>query len=600
MSDLSPFIEAIKQAIPVEQLVGQRVQLKRRGKNLLGLCPFHAEKTPSFNVSPDRESFKCFGCGEYGDIISFVMKLDGLEFMEAVRVLADQAGVQLPERPGRKTDRADTDRKKQAREALAHARRLYHEALASPAAEGARRYLADRAVSEDMMRAFQLGWAPNENDWLVARLIKQGYEPEVLEFAGLALRSQRDGSWVDRFRERLMFPVVEPGERTVGFGGRFLPGSWADQNNRGKYVNSPESPLFPKRRLLYGADRLAQGLRDAPELPILLTEGYLDVIMLHQAGMPTAVAALGTAFSEENARRILRHKHPVALLLDGDQAGRQAARRAASHLVKEGVEVRVVDLPEGSDPADLVQDGRAQELRERVQKAWDIIDWRLAAWSQHEDLRDPQIKSKAAKEMAFWVQATPNPVLAETWLRTICDRLGVSEQALRRLLGPSPGPASANGASQLNSPTPGPDSKPVSPEQILHQNEQHVVQPLLVDPSLFPAYQERLKALKLEDECASQVLKWCFAQREQGEDCALDLAMSAFREPPVAIWLDQIRTFTLQENRLEMNPKVAMEAALDALPGNRERADTARGSSDDDLRRFFRRGRWSPLDEGND
>ncbi|MAW60260.1 MAG: DNA primase [Planctomycetes bacterium] len=590
MSDLSQTIDAIKQNLPIEQVVGQRVQLSRKGNRLWGLCPFHAEKSPSFSVLPDRDFFKCFGCGKGGDVITFVREIDGLDFIEAVRMLADSAGVEMPERPGgHQADREERDRKKLAREALARARRFYHEALAGPEGAQARAYLEGRQVSVEMIRAFQIGWAPNESNWLSQRLLQAGYEGEVLEMAGLAMRSQRDGSWNDRFRERLMFPVVEAGDRTVGFGGRYLPGSWAEENKRGKYINSPEGPLFPKRRLLYGADKLAQGLREDDRLPILLTEGYLDVILLHQAGMPTAVAALGTAFTEDNARRLRRTKRPVALLLDGDRAGREAAKRAAWILVREGIEVRAVDLPEGADPADLVADGRVEELRERVAKAWDIIDWRLSAWDQEQDLRDPQVKSKAAQELAQWVQATANPVLAEAWQRRICDRLAVSEDALRRLLpGTSPAPEPAL---PVRPPTPNSNSNTDPAEQNLIQNEREVVEPLLVDPSLFPAYSERLAAQELEDSCAREVLKWCFSQRTAGEDCSLDQALVAFAAHPAQSWLDELRY------RRHSQPRSALEAALEALPLNREKVRRPSGSSDDDLRRYLRPGRWSPLDE---
>jgi DNA primase len=592
MSDLTAAIEAIKERLPVEQIVGARVQLNRRGNRLWGLCPFHAEKTPSFSVMADQNFFKCFGCGKGGDIITFLRELDGLDFIEALRLLADQAGVELPEKRGQtEEDKGERHRRKQAREALARARRLYHEALLGPAGAAARAYLTDRKVDPEMIVSFQLGWAPNENEWLVSRLLKLGYEPEVLDEAGLALRSQRDGTWVDRFRERLMFPVIEAGDRTVGFGGRYLPGSWAAENNRGKYVNSPEGPLFPKRKLLYGIDRLAQGLREDEESPILLTEGYLDVIMLHQAGMPTAVAALGTAFSEDNARRLRRTKRPVALLLDGDKAGRQAALRAAMILVREGLEVRAVDMPEDSDPADLVASGEVQELRERVDKAWDIIDWRLFAWSQNADLGDPQVKSKAARELAQWVQATTDPVLAEAWQRRICDRLRVSEQALLRLLRPA---SPSNVRAVASSPSPTSQNSNLDPaEENLRLNEREIVEPLLVDPSLFPAYRVQLEAENLEDAWASEVLKWCFSQRKEGEDCALDDALVAFASHPAQGWLDALRL------RRIANPRFALERALEALPMNRDKVRRPSGASDDELRRFLRPGRWSPLDEFN-
>lgn len=591
MSDLTQTIDAIKERLPIEQVVGQRVQLQRRGNRLWGLCPFHAEKSPSFTVHTEQDFFKCFGCGKGGDIITFVRELDGLDFIEALRLLADQAGVELPERSGnREQDQQRSQQRKEAREALARARVLYAEALAGPSGEGARRYLADRGVSAEVAARFSVGWAPNEQDFLVRELTRAGFAPETLEEAGVALRSQRDGRWADRFRERLMFPVIEAGDRTVGFGGRYLPGSWAAENNRGKYVNSPEGPLFPKRKLLFGIDRLAAGLREAEDLPILVTEGYLDVIMLHQAGIPTAVAALGTAFTEDHARRLRRTGRSVALLLDGDRAGRQAALRAAMILVREGIEVRAVDLPDGQDPADLVAAGETEELRQRVKKAWDIIDWRLSAWSRNMDLGDPQVKAKAARELAQWVQATADPVLAEAWLGRIRDSLGISEDSLRRLLRPDSPPVMVH-SSPASTPSSNSNTSPA--EENLRRNEQQIVEPILVDPSLFPAFHERLAAESLSDEQAAAVLKWCFERRNEGEDCGLTDALVAFAAHPAQAWLDELRLRKIPV------PRHALERALEALPANRAKVHRPSGASDDDLRAFLRPSKWSLSDDSH-
>ncbi len=585
MNDLSAVIQSIKDRLPIEAVVGARVQLQRKGGRLWGLCPFHAEKTPSFSVLPERGIFKCFGCGQGGDAITFVRELDGLEFIEALKLLADQAGVELPKFQGGQRDRQADQLRKHGREALAQARRLYQAALAEPCGEGARRYLHERKIEPQLIQSFGLGWAPAEPGWLTQRLIKQGFTAEVLVEAGLCSRSDRDGQLRDRFWDRLLFPVQELGDRTVGFGGRYLPGSKAEERKMGKYINSPETSLFPKRRLLYGIEKLQQGLRDCPEMPILLCEGYLDVIMLHQAGFKTAVAALGTALTEDHARRLRRYDRPVVLLLDPDEAGRRAAARGARILVREGVDVRAGELPEGLDPADMISVGRAEELSQRVAQAWDILDWRLTAWIQKADFRVPSVQAKAAHEVAEWLQTTPDPVLAEVWMRAACDRLGVTEQSLRRLMrspaqGANRSPQSVVTSQNSNLPN-------NSAQELLRQNEQQIVSAILIDPSLAVIFAETLGELQLNDDGAAQVLKWCFERRKEGEDCSLDQALQAFSGHPAMDWLDKLRFLPVAE------PQLVLERALEARPHNLEalRRATQNGqaaATDADLERFRR------------
>jgi DNA primase len=595
MNDLSEVIQAIKDRLPIESVVGQRVQLQRKGGRLWGLCPFHAEKTPSFSVLPDRGIFKCFGCGQGGDAISFLRELDGMDFIEVLRLLADQAGVEIPEWKGESGQSRDQkDRRSQMREALHQARQLYQQVLAGPQGGPARAYLEGREVSAAMVEQFALGWAPAEPGWLVGRLQKAGFDAEVLIEAGLVSRSQKDGRLRDRFWDRLMFPVQELGNRTVGFGGRYLPGSRAEELKLGKYINSPEGPLFPKRRLLYGIEKLQAGLRQNPEQPIIVCEGYLDVIMLHQAGLLTTVAALGTALTEDHARRLRRYDRAVALLLDPDEAGRRAAARGARILVREGVEARVAELPDGSDPADMVSSDQTAELCRRVTCAWDILDWRLSAWVRKADFRVPSVQAKAAREMAEWVQTTPNPVLAEVWMRQACDRLGISEQNLKRLSRPevqTPVAVTANHSNSQTTPL-----TEASAQEILRQNEQQIVSAILIDPSLAAAYGEVLRALTLHDESAKEVLNWCFARRKEGEDCGLELAMMAFAGHVALPWLDRLRLLQMDD------PKLVLERALEALAHNHEVATRGRITpdqevSDADLNRYQRNVSISPTQE---
>ena len=591
MSDLSGVIQELKDRLPIEAVVGARVQLQRKGGRLWGLCPFHAEKTPSFSVLPDRGIFKCFGCGQGGDAISFVRELDGLEFIEALKILADQAGVELPKMQGGRRDKAADQLRKHAREALAQARRLYQQALTENSGADARRYLQERKIDPQLVQAFGLGWAPAEPGWVVQRLVRQGFKAEVLIEAGLASRSERDGQLRDRFWDRLLFPVQELGDRTVGFGGRYLPGSRAEERKMGKYINSPETNLFPKRRLLYGIEKLQQGLRECPDSPILLCEGYLDVILLHQAGYKTAVAALGTALTEDHARRLRRYDRPVVLLLDPDEAGRRAAARGARILVREGVDVRAGELPDGLDPADMISNGQAEELSQRVAKAWDILDWRLTAWIQKADFRVPSVQAKAAHEIAEWLQTTPDPVLAEVWMRTACDRLGVTEQSLRRLMRsqapvPQSNPQAAVNSQNSNLPT-------NSAQEILRQNEQQIVSAILIDPSLAVIFADTLSELQLKDDSAATVLNWCFERRKEGEDCSLDQALQAFSGHPATEWLDKLRFLP------NVEPQVVLERALEARPHNleavRKSAQTGQAAATDaDLERFRRNIPISP------
>ena len=590
MSELQTFIDDLKERLPIEAVVGQKVQLTRKGNRLWGLCPFHAEKTPSFTVHPDRNIFKCFGCGMGGDSITFVRESQGLEFMEALRLLADQAGLEVPGRMrgGRPEDR---DEREQAREALLQARAYFSACLMSEDGAAARTYLLDRSIPEESWKSFQLGWAPRHRGAMVQALKRRGVTDLGLRAAGLTLEDDRGGPTKARFWERLMFPVMDAAGRTVGFGGRYLPGSFAEEKQLGKYVNSPEGPIFPKRRLLYGLERLQDGLRKQPEAPIVLSEGYLDVIQLHRAGFLTSLAALGTAVTEEHARRLARSDRPVILLLDPDEAGRRAAARAARILVAEGLDVRVAELPDGADPADMIAAGRAQEVSERLQDSWDILRWRLDTWSRKADFSVPAVVHRAATEMAGWIATTPSPVVAEAWTAQVQSALGVSENAMRRLLQPQSGPmeppVGGEGASQA------PDSHPSSPEEVLTRNEREILAAVLHDPSAYARYRDSLDTIELQDSAAMTVLSWCRERRADGSGFELGQALAAFPEDEIGKWLDQLRLTK------PANPRMALERALDALQGNREQAIANRVQEqvdDDELRSFLRKISISPND----
>ncbi|KAA3604534.1 MAG: DNA primase [Planctomycetota bacterium] len=587
--DLREWVERVKDRVEIESVIARKVQLQRRGSRLLGLCPFHPEKTPSFSVSPDQGFFKCFGCGKGGDVLTFVQEVEGLDFWEALRRLAEEAGVQLPDRMA-SSQSSLSPLRDQARKALRLARKFYEQALADQAQ--AQAYLQSRSLTAESIRSFGVGWAPASPGWLLQKLAAEGLRAEALVEAGLAYQAEGDSRFRDRFWDRVVFPVADSAGRTVGFGGRYLPGSKGEARGMGKYVNSPESSFFPKRRLLYGLDRLAAGLRDLPDQPILVCEGYLDVVLLHQAGFRTSVAALGTALTEDHARRLSRFQRQVALLLDPDPAGRRAAARAARVLVQEGVDVRMVELPDGQDPADMVASDRGAELSQRIADARDILEWRLATWTEKADFQVPGVKAKAAQEMSDWIAATPDPALAEVWTRLAGDRLGLSEASLRR----SGGHGGASFGKRMAADA-GASPPKFSARDVLERNEREIIAALLHDPSLYSRHRRELEALELQDSWALRVLKWCRTQRQQGSGFDLLQALEAFSGDPLLVWLDSLRHLNLAK------PKEVLERALRMLPSNREglrREQRLQGRepADEDLARWFSTRPLSPKFDG--
>ena len=584
--DLREIIERIKERVGIEDVVGRRVQLSRRGQRLWGLCPFHTEKTPSFTVTPESGFFKCFGCGEGGDAISFLQQIDGLEFWEALTVLAEEAGVELPKRGS--TEQHNAPLREKAREALSLARSLYHQEMGSPAAAGARDYLEQRGVQARMIQKFQLGWAPAEPGWLVQRLRKAGISEEAMEEARLAYRPEGQRVLRDRFWDRLMFPICDRSKRTVGFSGRYLPGSRAEEKGMGKYINSPEGPLFPKRRLLYGIEHLQDGLRSAGENGrIILCEGNLDVVLMHQAGFESTLASLGTAFSEDHARTLARTRRSVILLLDSDQAGRKAARKAAQILIREGVPTMVTDLPNGQDPASMISDNLLDELSQLLAKPWDILEWRLEAWVRSEDFNQPNVQARAAKEMAEWISSTPNPALQAVWTRIVEDRLKLPAETLRRLSGRAGAETPAAPGNPLDNPSPR-----KSAMEVLALNEREIVAALLHDPSLYPRHRLQLEPLKLEDSTAKRVFAWIDKMRLEGDLFNLDGALVEFNEPEFGKWLNQVRLSKPKDSGISLDHALkAHQWNLELLQREQRNSRISEDSqpSDDDLTRLVRK-----------
>jgi len=419
-------VARVRAATDIVALIGEHSALKRQGTRWVGLCPFHQEKTPSFSVNAEMGLYYCFGCQRSGDAITFVRDVEHLDFVDAVRRLAERAGITITE-----DAQASAERKWRAPlySALSDAVAFYHERLLSaPDAGPARDYLRSRGYDGEVVRRFQLGWAPDDWDALARHL---GVPEKILTDAGLGFVN-RLGRQQDAFRARVIFPIFDPSGKAVALGGRVLPGA-ATANGAGsgpKYKNSPESPVYSKRRTLYGLNWAKQDVVASEE--VIVCEGYTDVIAFFLAGMPRAVATCGTALGEEHFRLLRNFARRVVLAYDADAAGQAGAGRVYEWERHHEVDVAVAALPANSDPADLaMRDPDA--LRKAVAEAQPFLAFRLQGVLEAADLRSPEGRVKAAEAAMAVVAEHPNELVRDQYLMVVADRTRLEPQALRDL-----------------------------------------------------------------------------------------------------------------------------------------------------------------------
>jgi DNA primase len=395
------------------------VRLKKRGRSWVGLCPFHPEKTPSFTVSPEKGMYYCFGCQAGGNTFTFLMEHEKIAFPDAVRTLGQRVGVEVPERGT--ADQADPNAP--LHQANRMAAEFYHRLLVESAdAAPAREYLAGRGVAAPVRDAFLLGWAPESWDALLGEARRQGVEDDALQRAGLVARSEKTGGLFDRFRGRVMFPIRSVGGTVVGFSGRRLDAE------EPKYMNTGETPVFGKGRMLFNLDQARPAIRRAGAAVVV--EGNFDVVALAGGGFRNVVAPLGTAFTDEQARILKRYTSTVFLAYDGDAAGQRSAFKAADLLLAAGLAPRVVALPRGKDPASLVQEGGAAAFRERLEASEEVIDAKLRILREKVDLSDVPRKRRAIKRLLESVERVPDRVTRELYVGKIAGELGVPREAL--------------------------------------------------------------------------------------------------------------------------------------------------------------------------
>jgi len=416
-------IQRIREAADIVAVISEHIQLRKAGRNFVGLCPFHGEKTPSFNVNPEKQIYKCFGCDAGGDVFKFVQQMDRVSFIEAVTHLAQRTGIALPAAGSQPADELSD----QLYRASDLAMKYYHHLLGQAQGAAALAYLRRRGVSDQTIERFGLGYAPAEWDAFLGVATRRGFDPAVLERAGLVSPRREGKGFYDRFRERLIFPIANLSGRTIAFGARALQ---AEQQP--KYLNSPETPIYHKSSTLYGLHQAREAIRR--QEAVLVVEGYMDYLGLAQQGIEHAVASAGTALTEEHCRLLGRFASRAVLIFDGDEAGSAASLRGLEVVLAAGLEAAVVSLPQGHDPDTFVQAQGPEALLSLVANAGSALDFHLEQLARRHDLRTLEGKARAAEAVQSLLARCRDAVRRDLLLREASQRLGIDEKAFRQQL----------------------------------------------------------------------------------------------------------------------------------------------------------------------
>jgi len=474
------FIEDLRQRVPLSDVVGRRVKLIRKGRRHSGLCPFHAEKTPSFSVVDDDGFYHCFGCGVHGDAISFLREMDGLEFMEAVERLAEMAGLAVPRTLPQ--DPAASRQRKAALDILEETTLFFEAALRRDDGRDATRYLKQRGLDSAIVKTYRIGYSPRMG--LRATLKDKGFSDEDMLAAGVIRKSDRDGSLYDYFRDRVMFPIENRQGKVIAFGARALGDA------QPKYLNSGEGPTFSKKAVLYGWVQAREGLRR--NLPLVVAEGYMDVIAIHHSGAAAAVAPLGTALTPEQIALLWKlHDEPV-LCFDGDAAGQRAQTRALERilpLLEPGRSARLAVLPEGKDPDDLIAASGPEGFRKVIGTARSLID---SLWEQVQaefDIRQPEARAQFWQAVRGHVRSIGNNQVRSAYGDEIESRIAAMRNQIR-------------GISSMVAPR-----RASRPQTGLINRHRAVVALLLAHPSLVSANFEALSMLDSGDQSLESLKK---------------------------------------------------------------------------------------------
>ena len=408
-------IEQVRQTADILDIISGAVNLKKRGQNYFGLCPFHNEKTPSFSVAPAKEIYHCFGCNAGGNVFHFLMEYEKMTFVEAVKNLGDRYGIEV--KLG--DDDRNQEELKRLRDFQSSALRFYENLLSSAEGKSVTKYLQGRGLSKDIIKDFQLGFAPDSWDRLLKLARKNGVPGKIMDKSGLFTRTEK--GVFDRFRNRLMFPIHNPGGQVIAFGGRAM-----DEKDPAKYMNSPETVLYSKSRVFYGLNKTQKAIRKAGTS--ILVEGYMDFLQLYQAGITNVLAVAGTAFTENHVHQVRKLTRKIILMYDGDNAGREASVRTGYLLLRGGIEPLIVSVPDGLDPDDWVRQDGAEAINEKIKTAQPLITYHIQRSSVNK--MSPVERSGFIGEMVTEIVGIQDNIFRNEIFRSISDEMQINERDL--------------------------------------------------------------------------------------------------------------------------------------------------------------------------
>ena len=493
------FLERLQSEADIVHIISSYIPLKPSGSNFKALCPFHNEKTPSFTVSPEKQIYHCFGCSAGGGVIGFVRDFERVDFPEAVRILANKTGMPLPEVKDNK--KQQVSRYKVLYDINEAAADYYHHQLISVDGRKVCEYLDKRGLPEAIVTDFKLGYAPQGWEGLLTNLKKKGFKADDIERAGLILPRRKGDGYYDRFRQRLMFPIFDIRSRVVGFGGRSL--SQADEQGA-KYLNSPQTEIFDKGRLLYGLDKAKSEVSQKSE--VIIVEGYMDFLACFQAGICNSAATLGTALTPAHLKTLSRYCQTIVMIYDSDKAGQAAALRGLDLVLEHDLAVRLVSLPTGYDPDSFLTEYGWQALVKKIEDAQNLFDYKISLLKQKYNFTKVEDRAIAAADMLPTIAKINNQVLKSGYIRKLAEELGVSEGSVLAELNKL-----ATGRKTSDYKLEKPEcSERVEPLPGLNVLEENIISLMLDDPDLVIEVKKNIIAADFKDKRAGLIVSKIF------------------------------------------------------------------------------------------
>ena len=563
-------VEEIRSRNDIVSVIGSYIRLQKKGSNHMGLCPFHNEKTPSFSVSASKQMYHCFGCGVGGNVFTFIMEYENYTFLEALRFLAERAGIALPEQEYSEEQKRQADLKGRLLEVNKQAATYFYYQFKNQQGQAAYDYLIKRGLSEDTIKRFGLGYSNRYSDDLYRYLKKQGYEDDFLSQSGLVTIDERLGGR-DKFRDRVMFPIMDANHRVIGFGGRVMGNVGPEVP---KYLNTPETRVFEKSRNLYGLNYAKASRKNY----ILICEGYMDVIALHQAGFTNAVAALGTAFTGFHANLLKRYTNEVLLTFDSDQAGTQAALRAIPILKEAGLSIKVINMKPYKDPDEFIKALGAEEYQKRISEARNSFFFEIDVLQKDYDMGDPEQKTKFFHETAKKLVGFSEELERNFYIEAIAKEYQIDIEQLRRLVNKI-GSQIVVGVGEAREPKNEAVRAKKAPEDGISKSQKLMLTWLIEDHSLF----EKIKGLLGPEDFTEGIYKEvarlvfdqyekeqtvnpakiinCFESKEEQSEVAALFSAGIRGDMDEAGWQKALTdtVLRLKENSLDIQSKKAIE-----------------------------------------